>query len=243
MTSIPPSGLLAVVDKLVETRHAGAAAAVRRVRSRNPGAGVEEVTKALIHRTGLDIARVAAVSGSATASPGVGTSAAVVATGADLAYTVARLGEMIMAIGIAHGHETSTPEQRREWVLSVLGGPGASTMSAEALVAEVEALRRVRSVGVEQINTRVGARLATKLATRSGTAARIGRLLPLGIGAGVGAAANWMAARNVGKAAATYFSGLSNTTTGPADATTNSRGDDILDLDGEELDPVTGRPL
>jgi len=141
--------------------------------------------------------------------------------------------------------DPSTPAERREWVLAVLGGPRAARMPAEALVAEVGTLRRTRATGIEQLNSRLGAKLAARLATRDGVAARLGRLLPLGIGAGVGAAANWMAARNVGRAAAAYFGtdvgggagyGPEGNAPPPSDR-------EILDLDGEEVDPFTGRPL
>lgn len=245
MSAIPSSGLLALVNKAVESRYPAAQNAVRKVRARRPGADLETLTKALIARTAADVARIAALSGSAAASPGVGTGAAVMATGADLAYTVTRLGELIMAIGILHGRDPSTVAERREWVLTVLGGPRAARMPAEALVAEVETLRRTRTLGVEQLNTRLGAKLAARLATRDGVAARLGRLLPFGIGAGVGAAANWMAARNVGRAAAAYFgtevggSGASGRTRRAAHPTDG----EVLDLDGEEVDPFTGRPL
>lgn len=239
MPTIPSSGLLALVDKAVVSRYPAAQASVRKVAARHPGADLPTLTKALITRTARDVARVAALSGTAAASPGVGTGAAVMATGADLAYTVTRLGELIMAIGILHGRDPSTVAERREWVLTVLGGPRAARMPAEALVAEVETLRRTRTLGVEQLNTRLGAKIAARLATRDGVAARLGRLLPFGIGAGVGAAANWMAARNVGRAAAAYF----GTEVGGNGQGTVPTDDEILDLDGEEVDPFTGRPL
>lgn len=244
MSAIPSSGLLALVDKAVETRLPAAQAAVRKARARHPHGDLETLTKSLIGRTSADVARVAALSGTAAASPGVGTGAAVMATGADLAYTVTRLGELIMAIGIVHGHDPSSVAERREWVLTVLGGPKAARMPAEALVAEVETLRRTRALGVEQLNTRLGAKLAARLATRDGVAARLGRLLPFGIGAGVGAAANWMAARNVGRAAAAYFgTEVGGSATRGGAATPPPTDAEILDLDGEEIDPFTGRPL
>jgi len=210
----PTSAILPAVDRLVEQRYDSAVALVEELRQRSKTAGTEASTDVivdqLVRRYSRELGLIAAVSGGAAAMPGAGTATALLATSADVAYTIAKLGEMVLAIGVAHGHDADSIEERKAWVLAVLSmGRGAVT-GVEGLAGRVGAeggARIVSTITATQLDS-VNSKLATKVLARLATeqsAARLGRLLPFGIGAGVGAAGNVMIVRSVAKTARQFF--------------------------------------
>ena len=106
-------GVLPSVDRLVESRYDAAATLVARLRAEHPDVTDDQLVERIVRRFSRELGVVAAMSGGAAAVPGAGTAAAVLTAGADVAYSVSRLGEMVLAIGIAYGHDAASFEERR----------------------------------------------------------------------------------------------------------------------------------
>jgi hypothetical protein len=202
--------VLPAVDRLVEVRYAAAQTSVRQLRARNPHWHPDRVVADLIATARRELAMVGAATGGTAAAPGVGTVTAIGASTADVAWTVSRIGELIMAIGIARGHTTDSIEERRTWVLAVLSMTTGAAKGLKGVAAEVGArggARIVRSIPmsvIARINRALGRRLVVKWGAQQGVV-RLGRLVPFGIGAAIGAAGNAALVQVVGRHADEFF--------------------------------------
>lgn len=238
--------LLPVVDRLVDQRSVAAWEAVHRLRDEHPGASVDELADLLIRRCVREMALGGAVTGGAAASPVAGVAVAAASAGADATYSVGRLSEMIMGLGLLYGHEAATPEERRGWIIAVLGLSEGAAVGLTGLAA--------------RLGSRGGARLMARLpdaaaGTASGRGTRalarmgatkgpwgLAALVPYGIGAGVGAAGNAVLAQSVGTATKQFFAAGAaappprwDTGHGP-DPHPPSPGRDADVIDGEVID-------
>ncbi|HBX76588.1 MAG TPA: hypothetical protein DEG43_02985 [Acidimicrobiaceae bacterium] len=210
-----PTNALAMhtIDRLVQSRYGAAVSTVREIQSQRPTASPTEISELLVKKYSRELAAVAALSGGAAAVPGAGTMTAVATAGADLALTLTKLGEMVLAIGIAHGHTAHSLAERKAWVLSVLSMSKGAVTGVEGLAGRVgteggaRILAGISATQLETVNSRLATKLLGKLATEQATA-RLGRLLPFGIGAGVGAVGNLLIAKGVAKAANQFFAGI-----------------------------------
>jgi hypothetical protein len=231
-----------LVDRIVESRYRSAVLDVERLRREQPGATPEQLSDVLIRRAQRRLAAVAALSGGAAASPGLGTAAVLTTAGMDAAWTMSRLAELIMAIGVAHGHSAPDFAERKAWVLSALAmSNGAKgTMDELAGVAGVRGgVKMLRQLGpsrLDAFNSRLMAKLGTRLLIRDSLLAA-GNVVPFGIGAGIGATGNAIITRKVGRAAVHLFA-----TSPPPRRRTKpirwKRGEryDVIDVEGEEVD-------
>ncbi len=164
-----------------------------------------------------------------------GMTAAAAVLGTD-AVNVSRLGEMVMAIGILHGHARADADERALWVAAALGASEGAAMGVTGLAARAGArggARILQRIPTAVATTAAGVgrtrRLAGRLAAKGGPWG-LAALVPYGIGAGVGAAGNTALAYSVGRAARRYFTarpGEGSTTGGvppkdsPGDAPTS----------------------
>ncbi len=197
---------------MVDQRFAMAVEAVSRLRAEDPSATPDELADRLIRKCAKELAVGGAVAGGAAASPVAGVAVAAATAGADATYSMGRLSEMIMGIGLIYDHPQNTVDERTALVLGVLGLSESAAVGLTGLAA--------------RMGSRGGARLVAKLPTGASTPASAGAtkkaiaklsntkgpwslaaLIPYGIGAGVGAAGNAVLARSVGRAAKQYFSG------------------------------------
>lgn len=152
------------------------------------------------------------------------------------------------SIGIAYGHDSASIAERKAWVLAVLSrGRGAATR-IEGLAGAVGAeggARLVKMINASQLDT-VNSKLASKMLARVATeqsAARLGRLLPFGIGAGIGAAGNVMIVRSVAKSAKLFFADVGGPVIGNGGFPRQNGGaprrvvvePDVIDVDSTEL--------
>jgi hypothetical protein len=215
---------LPLVERLVEQRHAAAADDVARLRAEHPNADRDTLADLLIRTCMKDMALGGAITGGAAASPVAGVAVAAASAGADATWSVSRLGELIMGLGIIYGHEQASRSERAVWVAAVLGVSEGAAVGMTGLAA--------------RLGARGGARLIARLPAAGAGAAKAGRLsragttvsrlannkgpwsiaalVPYGIGAGVGAAGNAALAQAVGRAAKQYFANLSTASSGAA---------------------------
>ena len=222
--------LLSTVDRIVESRYDSAVALVDGIRARPGRPSTDEIVDELVRKYSKELAAVAALSGGAAALPGTGTAAAVLATGADVAFTIGKLAEMVLAIGVAYGHDARSIEERRAWVLAVLSMGKGAVSGVEGLAGRIGAeggariVTSITSTQLDSVNSRLAAKMLARLASEQ-SAARLGRLLPFGIGAGVGAAGNVLIVRSVARTARKFFS------VGPSTAPILGVAPDVIDVE------------
>ena len=163
--------------------------AAKRRAATAPGAGVEARVKSVTDAFARELAVLGGATGAAATVPVTGTLAGLAASTAELGWFTVRLGDLILTIAALHGHTAASVEERRSWVLSILAfGDGAA-----------------------QGFTRVGGdtgRLARALLAKYGArrgAARLGRILPLGVGAVIGSVSNLVTVRAVARQADRFF--------------------------------------
>ncbi len=226
--------VLPLVDRVVEQRSVHAAEQVSRLRAEFPDDTPEELANRLIRRCAREMSIAGAVSGGAAAAPVAGMAVAAASAGVDSAYSMNRLGELIMGIGEIYGHGIDSHDERRAAVLAVIGLVDGAAVGMSGLAAKAGArggarvLSKVPSPAAGAVSGGVARRTVSKLGAKSGPWS-LAALVPYGIGAGVGAAGNGLLARAVGKAAKQYFAS--------SDPSTDRREVLLEDAgDGEVLD-------
>lgn len=201
--------LMSPIDLTLVTRHDAARTQAGRLREEFPWLEAGDLAR----RTARRMTARAGVSGAATgglaAVPAVGTAAAAVAVTADLGLTLAAAAELVMVTATLHGYEDQTLEERRTWVLAVLWlafedppgtGPDAQVIRPGGAAATAALSDETRA----RVNRLVVERLIARLGLRAGVL-RLGRLLPMGLGAAVGGVGNTTFMRAVGRSADAYF--------------------------------------
>lgn len=144
------------------------------------------LTKQYIRRTAYASSAV----GAGATLPGGGTGVALGLTAGELAVYAVQTSSYILAISRLHGVRPTDREQRRALVLSsLLGEEGAEIVSDQLGLSTLawarSSLKNLSSPTLGQVNKAL-MKYASKKMTRR-TAGRIaGRLIPFGIGAGVG---------------------------------------------------------
>ncbi len=196
---------------VAEQRHEAARSTVAALRAVHPEADAGELTNKLIRQCARELAIGGAVTGGAAASPVAGPTTAAAVMGTEGIIGVSRLGEMVMAIGIVHGHDRADADERALWVAAALGISEGAAMGVTGLAARAGArggARLASKLPAAASATVKGAgrtrRLTTKMASKGGPWG-LAALLPYTIGAGVGAAGNAALALSAGRAAKHYF--------------------------------------
>lgn len=203
---------LQAVDYVVENRLSDAESLVNRAKAANPGATHAKIADAVVRRVAKEMAGVGAMSGAVAAAPAIGTMASMATSVADVGIAFARIATMVMAVGISYGHDLSDLETRKQWVYSVLSGAGGQLTEKERKAGDMKKNLGQQALGnktagtaaVARVNEMVGTRVAARLVEKE-TLVRLATLIPLGIGAGVGAVGNRAMVNSVGRHAHKYF--------------------------------------
>jgi hypothetical protein len=193
---VPPGverGLDAALDRALAIQRPVVLAYLDWVRSRRPNATPAKVIEQLERRYLAAVIGVGGASGAAAALPGVGTGAAIASGVAEITAFVSATAMYVLAVAEVHGVPIGDPEVRRALVLAVLIGEGA-TVALEAgshgAAHWAQVIGRTTSrEKIAGINGRLGQLLVTRFGARQGVL-MLGRALPLGLGAGVGAVGN-----------------------------------------------------
>ncbi len=240
------TSLVPVLDRLVEHRYGAAVGDVAALRAEFPDDSPDELANRLIRRCAKELAIGGAVSGGAAASPVAGVAVAAASAGADATYSVGRLGEMIMAIGLVYGHDTTTVDERRAAIVTIMGLADGAAVGMSGLAARAGAkgsariLQRVPTTP-PPATAGAGRKALSKIGNTKGPWS-LAALLPYGIGAGVGAAGNALLARAVGRAAKEYFATHAPTgVAGAAAGAVQPEVVEVLDHETELLDPEPGQ--
>lgn len=169
-----------------------------RLRSRRPDATPAEVVEQLERHYLTTVAGLGAAAGGSAALPGAGTGVSLASGTAEITAFVSATAMYVLALAEIHDIPVDDPQRRRALVLTVLLGP-AGPLAIDAGAREPRRAadllgRRASQERVAGINARLSRLLLTRFGARQ-TVLLLGRALPLGIGAGVGAAGNAALAR------------------------------------------------
>ena len=186
------------LDKALAVQRPVVLAYLDRVRASKPHATPAEVVELLERRYVAAVIGIGAASGGVAAVPGVGTMTSVAAGAAEITAFVSATGMYVLALAELHSVPVSDPQIRRALVLGVLVGSAgqAAIEGAEGSSAHwAQVLNRPDAKGrIAGVNTRLARLLVTRFGARQG-ALLLGRALPLGVGAGIGAVGNAALAR------------------------------------------------
>jgi hypothetical protein len=196
------------LDKALSIQRPAVRAYLERVRAKQPDATPAQVVALLEKRYRTAVVGLGGASGAAAALPGTGTVASVVTIGAGITGFLTPTAMYVLALAELHDVPVSDPEVRRALLLAVLvGESGAAALELGEAEGRHWAQTLARSMAKDRVTT-VNSQLARMLLRRFGArqgALLLGRALPLGIGAGVGAAGNAALARTAIMAARRAF--------------------------------------
>jgi hypothetical protein len=157
-----------------------------------------DVQRQLERRYLAAVIGIGGAGGAAGAVPGVGTAAAVATGAAEITAFVSATAIYVLALAELHALPVSDPEVRRALVVSVMVGEGGEAVLAGANAGEkhwAQVLARATPrEKVAGMNPHFARLLLGRFGARQ-SALFLGRALPLGIGAAIGAGGNAALAR------------------------------------------------
>jgi hypothetical protein len=202
--------LTTAIDQVVKARYEPAAASVHELRAKHLGATASDLADVIVARYRKELGGMGAVSGGIAAVPGIGTGIMVAGSVSETGWSVVRLGQMILELGVVYGHDAQDIEERRAWVLAVLAlalGVAEGLEQTAGLVVRrggVAALRAMPAARVARINRLIASRMLLRWGSMQ-TAFRLGNAIPFGVGAAVGVGANVLLVNRVGARAREFF--------------------------------------
>jgi hypothetical protein len=204
------TGILGTIDEVSSNRWE---AAVKRAAAQ-PGRIRPEKLKALTDSFAREVGAAGAAAGVVAASPAFGTAATLLTATAELGWFTARAGDLVLTIAALHGRPAPTVDERRAWLLALLIYGGSARDEFTRAVNEASTgmtpvgPERMLPLSVLQLANGVMAKaLFRKFGARRGAVA-VGRMIPLGIGALIGATANYTAIRALARNADEFFARL-----------------------------------
>ena len=184
----------AALDKALRVQRPVIIGYLNRVRDRRRDATPADVVRLLERRYLAAVTAVGAASGGAAAVPGAGTGASLASAALEISAFVEATALFALAMAEVHGLRIDDPQIRRALVLAILLGD-AGAEAAEIAAADAGSrwgqvlARRAPDETIKRINHALARHVLTRFGAKQGALA-LGRALPLGIGAGIGAAGN-----------------------------------------------------
>ena len=180
-----------------------AAAYVERLRRADPAASPGVIVSKLEKRFLAAVTASGAAVGSAAVLPGIGTLSALTAAAGETAVFLEATAFFALATAAVHGVSADNREQRRALVLAVLVGDDSRQAMAELLGSGrrngawlSEGVASLPMPALSQMNSRLLKRAVRRFALRRG-ALLFGKILPVGIGAVIGAIGNRMVGKKI----------------------------------------------
>ncbi|MBU4214082.1 MAG: hypothetical protein KJ792_05450 [Actinobacteria bacterium] len=204
-----PRLLTEALDKAVSIPSSTIEAHVATLRRRNPHASPEQIVRMLEQEYLLVVAGTGAAVGAAAALPAVGTGVALALTTSDVATFFGASAAFSLAVASVHGIAVQDTERRRALLLAtILGDSGARAVSDAAEISGLHIgrvlLTRMPMTTVRKVNTTLTRRLVRNQAAKQ-TGLAVGRLMPFGVGAAIGAIGGRALGRSVVDGARTAF--------------------------------------
>ena len=186
-----------VIDAIIDVPTSRIENKVNQLRAKHPGATPAEIQEIVTKQFRKLAASTSGAAGAAAAVPGLGTAAALGLSSAQLTGFVSEAGYYVLTLAHIHGIPLEDKDKRRLLVLTALmGEQGEQIATSQFGFTTLTALKGYASdVQRQTINqgNRKLAKMAAKRAARKGTTAMLGRLMPYGIGAGLG----WVIGRSM----------------------------------------------
>lgn len=193
----------ALLDKAVQIPSATIREHVNRLQARNPEASPERIIKLLENEYLRVVQTTGGAVGAAAAFPAVGTGVAAALTSSNIATFFAASAAFTLAVADVHGIEVDDAARRRALLLATLlgdqsavntqlaaqgstaVGPASGTPGINSAYWGRAILTTMPTSTITQVNKALTGRFLRGFLARQGSLAA-GRLIPFGIGAGVG---------------------------------------------------------
>lgn len=193
-TDLVRQGLTAAVDKGIAINTSMVETYIARARRTRPGASPAEIIVSLERQYMATVATMGAAGGAAAAIPGPWSPAAVALNVAEVGTFLEASSLFILAVANVHGIRVDDLERRRTLVLAILmGNSGAAFVEKVAgKTGPYWARSIVKAIpmsAINLVNKGLGPRFITKYGTKQGLLV-LGRELPFGFGAAIGAGGN-----------------------------------------------------
>ncbi len=194
------------LDKALSIQRPAVQRYLARTRDKHPEYTPAQTIELLEKRYKQAVIGIGGASGAAAAVPGAGTAAGLATGAAEITGFISATAMYVLALAEIHSIPIGDPEVRRALVVSLLVGEGAEDVIAGTATesghwAQMIGRAAKKDAGAEagklsSINNRLTRMLITRAGARQG-ALVFGRALPLGLGAGIGAAGNAALAKGV----------------------------------------------
>ena len=187
------------VGKGLELQQPTVEAYLRRARQRHLDATPAEVLTSLEHQYVASVVTLGAGAGASAAIPGIGTTAGILLNIAEVGAFIEASALFSLAVSEVHGVHVNDLERRRTLLLSILMGDGGSEI-VEKMAGRTGSYwakslaNKIPMTTIKAVNKVLGPRFVTRYGTKQGVLV-LGRDLPFGIGAAIGAGGNLALAR------------------------------------------------
>jgi hypothetical protein len=197
------------VDRALTIQQPVVRAHVQRLRRTRPYAAPTQIVTALEKHYLGTVTTLGGAVGAAAIVPGPGTVAATLLAAAEIPSFLEATVLYALAVAEVHGIEIQDLERRRTLVLAVLVGDSASSIVAKIAGRTgkhwgKQLVKGIPIPAIRAINKVLGHNFVTKQGTKQGILV-LGRDVPFGIGAGIGAAGNWLIGKSSVRAARKAF--------------------------------------
>ncbi|MGH3522610.1 MAG: hypothetical protein ACRDUT_19200 [Mycobacterium sp.] len=203
--------LARIIERSSRIQGPAATAYVERLRGANAGAVPADIVTKLEKRYLAAVTASGAAVGSAALLPGVGTLAALSVAAGETAVFLEATAFFALSLAAVHGVPAENRERRRTLVLAVLVGDDSKHAVAELIGSGrtsgawlSEGMASLPMPALSQLNSRL-LKYAVKRYTLRRGALLFGKMLPIGIGAVIGAIGNRMVGKKIVRNARTAF--------------------------------------
>ncbi|MCV7196008.1 hypothetical protein [Mycobacterium angelicum] len=203
--------LAQVIERSSRIQGPAAEAYVDRLRRAHPGASPAEIVTKLEKRFVSVVTASGAAVGAAATFPGIGTIAALSAAAGETAVFLEATALLVLALASVYGIPLDHRERRRALVLAVLVGDSGKNAVAEVIGSGrttggwvSESMASLPLPAVSKLNSKMLKYFVKRFALKRG-ALMFGKLLPVGIGAIVGAIGNRLVGRKIVRNARSAF--------------------------------------
>jgi hypothetical protein len=195
-----PDAVLRGLRKAINIQHALVASYIWRLRRARPSASPAELIGLLEKRYLATVTSSGAAAGAAAAVPGVGTGVALALGGGEVAAFFEATALFALALAEVHGVQVTDLERRQALITAVVLGDNGALL-AEKLTGRpgqdwAQLLPELPISAITAINNALGPWLVRTFGRKEGLLA-LGRAIPFGVGAAIGAAGNQALGRAV----------------------------------------------
>ena len=203
--------LAQVIERSARIQGPAADAYVTRLRRAHPAAGPAEIVAKLEKRFLSVVTASGAAVGATATFPGIGTLAALSAAAGETAVFLETTALLVLALASVYGIPLYHRERRRALVLAVLVGDNSKTAVAELIGPGrtsggwvSESVASLPLPAVSKLNSRMLKYFVKRFTLKRG-ALMFGKLLPMGLGAIIGAIGNRLVGKRIVRNARAAF--------------------------------------